>query len=83
MALAKPVRALAVISLTLLLFLLYEINKKPPEVSGPGDLEQELPNEPMNERSLSQLDLCHNSTDRKYRPGMPQFRRKSIAEWTT
>lgn len=49
MAIAKPVRALAIVSLVLGFFLLYQVFKSPARINGPGDLEKELPNEPMLE----------------------------------
>ena len=52
MAIAKPVRALAIISAVLFLYLIYQVSKSPPYVRGPGDLEQALPNEPTLEGSV-------------------------------
>ena len=55
MAIAKPVRGLALISLLLLTFLIYLVSKSPPQVNGPGDLEHEMPNDPMNDGGISLL----------------------------
>ena len=49
MAIAKPIRALALVSLGLLVFFLYQITQKPIEIHGPGDLEKEMPNDPMKD----------------------------------
>lgn len=49
MAIPKPLRALAIVSAFLFFYLIFQIFKKPPIIHGPGDLEQELPNEPMLE----------------------------------
>jgi len=46
MAVAKPVRALGVVSAILFIYLVFQIFGKP---HGPGDLEKGLPNEPMLE----------------------------------
>lgn len=49
MAVSKPLRALAVVSTFLLIYLVLQVFKSPPPISGPGDLEQEIPNEPTLE----------------------------------
>ena len=47
MVVAKPVRGLAVVSAVLFLFLVYQAFKSPSQRYGPGELEKEMPNEPM------------------------------------
>jgi len=49
MAVAKPVRVLGVVTAILFFYLIFQVFKKPEELHGPGDLEKELPNEPMLE----------------------------------
>lgn len=49
MAVAKPVRALAAVCLLLVVYLLYLVRQSPPQIRGPGDLEHEMLNDPMNE----------------------------------
>ena len=49
MAIPKPLRALAIVSGLLFFYLVFQVSKKPPKINGPGDLEQELPHEPMLE----------------------------------
>lgn len=49
MAIAKPVRALAVVSAILFVYLIYVVFKPSQDVNGPGALEQALPNEPTLE----------------------------------
>ena len=63
MAVAKPVRALAAVCLFLVVYLLYLVRQSPPQIRGPGDLEHEMLNDPMNEGVV----LCTSSqycTDR-------------------
>ncbi len=47
MAIARPVRVLTIVSGLLFFYLVFQIFKMPPRIRGPGDLEQEMPNEPM------------------------------------
>ena len=47
MAIAKPVRALALASVVLVCYLVFTIFKKPPEIHDSPNLEQGLPDEPM------------------------------------
>ena len=49
MAIPKPLRALAIVSGLLFFYLVFQVSRKPPKINGPGDLEQELPHEPMLE----------------------------------
>lgn len=46
MAIPKPLRALAIVSAFLFFYLVIQIFRGPPIINGPGDLEQELPDEP-------------------------------------
>ena len=69
MAIPKPVRALAIVSAFLFFYLVFQIFRTAPPPGGPGDLEKELPNEPMLEgttcfRNGLQLKL---TTDRHRR----------------
>ena len=53
MAFSKPIRALAVISASLLLYLTFQILRSPPSLSPPGLSGEKLPdmtNDPMNDR---------------------------------
>ena len=49
MAVARPVRALGLAATVLLFLIVFLLFRKPPEIkpSGPGDLEQEMPDDPM------------------------------------
>ena len=49
MAVARPVRALGLATLLLFFYIVYLLLKSPGEVpvSGSGDLEREMPDEPM------------------------------------
>ena len=49
----KPLRALAIVSAFLFFYLVFQIFKKPPIIHEPGDLEHELPNEPMLEGRIA------------------------------
>ena len=49
MAIPRPLRALAIVSAFLFFFLVFQIFRRAPSIPGPGDLEHELPNEPMLE----------------------------------
>ena len=57
MAVAKPVRALAVVSAVLFLYLIYQVFRTPPQINGPGDLEKALPNEPTLEGNVNTDDI--------------------------
>ncbi len=46
MAVPKPLRALAIVSAFLFLYLVFQVLKSLPTIHGPGDLEQGIPNEP-------------------------------------
>ena len=49
MAIPRPLRALAIVTGFLFLYLVVQIFRRAPSIPGPGDLEQEMPNEPTLE----------------------------------
>ncbi len=49
MAIPRPLRALAIMTAFLFLYLVFQVFRRAPSIAGPGDLEQELPNEPTLE----------------------------------
>ena len=57
MAIPKPLRVLAIISVFLLFYLLFQAFKTPPTIHGPDDLEHELPNEPTLQGTTTKLCL--------------------------
>ena len=59
MAVAKPARILALVSIILFITLLSQIFRAPPQIKGPGDLEQPMSDEPMNE-GMSRLTVEGN-----------------------
>ena len=64
MAIAKPVRALAVVSVLLFCYLLFLVFKQTPITKGPGDLEQPIPDEPMYKGRLpccSVFSIAHQA----------------------
>ena len=49
MAIPRPLRALAIVTAFLFLYLVIQIFRRAPSIPGPGNLEHELPNEPTLE----------------------------------
>lgn len=63
MALAKPVRALALVSGLVLFFLVIQIFRSPPSISRPKGFTEELEREPNLERMLFHIQLWFLASD--------------------
>ena len=55
MAIPKPLRASAIVCAFLFFYLIFQIFRSPPSIHGPGDLEKELPDEPMLEGTCKSM----------------------------